>query len=361
MVESTKKRAEGEQKVGDTASLARYLGLSRWTVSRALNGQPGVKDATRKRVEAAVEELGFQPNRMARSLRGAPSRLVGICFHQLEAPILTRKSAVLQGLLKGHGYRGIFELPGWDKSLEAEVLRHFQSIGVDGIVMMGSIQDNANGLITDILESGIAVVAIDPRENLPCAQVHLDRAYAMESLLRHLYHLGHRKFAMLGFESDEMYLEQRMEGVRRGCRELGLSLEEDFHHYHDLSYDQQDYAYGMSMAEGLLKSESPRPTGLIALNDRIAIGAIKQLRKKGYEVPRDFSIVGFDNLEESDWWIPSITSVDQNLQKFMETTIELLMEEIETPGHYHRYNIEPRVIERESSGPAKQILIQEKV
>src|SRR5210317_1314738 len=98
-------------RIEGTAALARHLGLSRWTVSRILNGHPGVKEETRQRVMKAVAELGFEPNKLARSLRGGRSGLIGVSFPYLEATVLAEKGRVLKNALAEAGYRGIFEIP----------------------------------------------------------------------------------------------------------------------------------------------------------------------------------------------------------------------------------------------------------
>src|SRR5690606_23635790 len=105
--------------VATTSALARHLGLSRWTVSRVLNGHPGVRPDTVARVRAAMDELGFTPDPLARGLRGTPTGAVGVCFSELESPILARKTATLQRLLREAGLRSLIELTNGEADLEA--------------------------------------------------------------------------------------------------------------------------------------------------------------------------------------------------------------------------------------------------
>ena len=113
--------------ITSTKDLAEHLGLSRWTVSRVLNGHPEVKEETRRRVLDAARELGFSPNAMARGLRGGSTGLVGVCFQEIESPALAKKTAFLQQQLRAMGFQGMIELTDGDPNLEESVLRHFLS------------------------------------------------------------------------------------------------------------------------------------------------------------------------------------------------------------------------------------------
>ncbi len=336
--------------INSTSALARHLGLSRWTISRVLNNHPGVKDETRERVMKAIEELGFEPNRMARGLRGAPSRLIGVCFQQLEAPILARKNAVLQKHLRAHDYRGIFELTDGDQNLEATIIRHFLSVNVDGIVLVGSLLREEDPVVEQLLSAGMPVVAVDPIHSLPFPQVLLSRQNAMASKLQHLFELGHRKFAVLGVASDDLYRESRLAGLKDACAKNGVNYDRDIIPLDLAGYNCQDYAYGAALARKLLELKD-RPTGLIALNDRIAIGAMRTLQEAGFDIPLHFSVVGFDNLEMSAWAHPALTTIDQRVENLMSTATRTLLQAISQDGEGQAAQvwIEPLLVERAST------------
>lgn len=336
--------------IDSTAALARHLGLSRWTVSRVLNNHPGVKTDTRERVIAAIEEFGFEPNRMARGLRGAPSRLIGVCFQQLEAPILARKISVLQKNLRGMDYRGIIELTEGDQNLEAAVIRHFMSIRVDGIVLLGSLLTEEDPVVEQLLRAGMPVVAIDPIHDLPFPQVMLARDRALAGKVAHLYGLGHRRFGLLGIESDDLYRSHRLRGVREAADEFGLDFDTDFLSFSLPGYPLQDYGYGAALARRLL-DEPEKPTGLICLNDRIAIGAMRTLQEAGFEIPGNFSVIGFDNLEMAAWAYPGLTTIDQRVEKTMTAATRLLSSVIAQDGEGQPAMewIEPLLVDRAST------------
>jgi LacI family transcriptional regulator len=351
MVMSSDKAGPVGVRVEGTAGLARYLGLSRWTVSRVLNGHSGVSEGTRERVSRAVEELGFEPNALARGLRGARSGLVGISFPHLEAIVLARKSQVLQRELKGRGYRSVFEMPEGDAQMEEAVVRHFLSINVEGIVLIGSALAPESPVFREAEERGVGMVAVDPRAELPIRRVSLDRGRAMMMKLEHLVELGHRRIAVCGLSSDDMYQAVRTAGLEKAARTLGLRMGKDIIFVDEPGNDQQSYAFGARLGKQALEMGKGGPTALFCLNDRIAIGALKGLRDGGARVPEDYSVIGLDNLPESAWTYPSLTTVDQNIETLMRKACEVLW----GGGTSRRaYKVEPILKVRESTGPARQ-------
>ncbi|NDV62131.1 LacI family transcriptional regulator [Puniceicoccales bacterium CK1056] len=350
MPEPTPKADTSASTVQGTAGLARHLGVSRWTISRVLNGHDGVKEETRKRVLAAVEDLGFEPNKLARGLRGVPSGLVGVSFPHLEAMVLAAKSQVIQQELKKAGYRAMFEMPEGDPDVEEAVVRHFLSINVDGIVLIGSTLEVDSPVFKEVKERGVGIVAVDPRHALPIPRVSLDRGKAMEIKLRHLHELGHKKIAVLGLSSDDMYQGIRKRGLRRAAGNLGLDFKKDLQFIDEPGYDQQNYKFGSLLARKVLEMGKGGPTALFCLNDRIAIGAMRGLQEAGKKIPQDYSIIGLDNLPETAWTNPPLTTVDQNIGKLMEKGQKALWTRDKSlkPPHY---KVEPILVVRKSTGP----------
>lgn len=349
MSESTQK---SPPPVDSTAALAETLGLSRWTISRVLNGHPGVKEATRRRVVEAMARLGFQPNAMARGLRGSQTRLIGVCFQEIETPVLARKVASLQNQLRQENYRAIIELTGGDPVLEEEVIRHFLAMRVDGIVLAGSTLAAGHPLVAQLRDGAAAAVAIDPAHNLPLPQVNLDREYAMELKVRHLTELGHRSFAILGMESDPIYGSRRMQGLRKAARRRGLGFRENFQSLSLPGYDLQDYNYGFQLGREYLALKR-RASALICLNDRIALGACKVIQEAGVPIPADCSVIGFDNLEVTAWARPALTTIDQQIELMIATAVSMLMQSVRArEPSAERQSIRPSLRVRESTGPA---------
>lgn len=312
--------------VGTTAALARHLGLSRWTVSRVLNGHPGVLPETVERVNKAMEEVGFQPNTLARGLRGGRTGIVGVCFQELESPILARKVSHLQQALRELGYHALIELTNGDRELERIALRNFLSMQAEGIVLIGSQLMENDDALTACQKQGKPLIWVDPESKISGEQLSIDRPYSMRLVLEHLHGLGHRRFAVLGIDPGNPYGAFRWPAFERHCKRLKIDIQKNAQQFYRRGQIEHDYNYGRELAEEMLAGEQQLPTAIIALNDRVAIGAMNRLREAGVQTPRDVSIVGYDNLEIGGHIQPTLTTIDQCAERLMRQAAKRLVE-----------------------------------
>ncbi len=336
--------------ITSTKDLAAHLGLSRWTVSRVLNGHPEVKEETRRRVLDAARELGFSPNAMARGLRGGSTGLVGVCFQEIESPALAKKTAFLQQQLRAMGFQGMIELTEGEPNLEESVLRHFLSLKSDGIILVASTLKADNPTINYLIKANVPTVLIDPIHELPFPSIHLDRVRIMEKLIDHLWERNHRQFALLGIESDLVLGQHRTEGIRRGVEKHGASYDDCVTSYVEEGFGFQDYGYGYSLAKTVL-SRDDKATAWVAMNDRLAIGAMTYLKEQGIRVPEDLAVVGFDNLDISPWFDPPLTTVDHVIPKIFREAVATLIQQIQSPSYEDPVKewILPEIIVRKTS------------
>ena len=337
-----------------TLALAQYLGLSRWTVSRALNGHPGVKAETVVRVNEAMDELGFSPNALARGLRGGKTGVVGICFQTFGTPVFSKKLKALQRSLLDSGYRAIIELIEEDAEAERLVVRHFQSLKVEGIIFVGGPHEDNVSLVEGLnANSPLSIVAMDPfsEVSLPC--VCLDREGAMTASLEKLYGLGHRKIALLGIREGIIYGSERVRALKEASKRLGLEWGRDVVTVVGPEDSGMDYEGGRALAKAYLE-EARDCSAIIAINDQVAIGAMGVLQEKGISIPEELSIIGFDNLDVSSHLHPTLASVDQCIGRATTDAVSMLLKGMEGEGlsNANRLNIEPQLVEGESIGPA---------
>lgn len=338
----------------NSTELAKHLGVSRWTVSRVLNGHDDVSPKTRERVMNAIEELGFRPSVLARGLRGGRTGVIGISFQELDSPILARKVSLLQRRLREAGQRGILELSSGDRDAEITSLQHFLDFRVDAIVLFGTRLSDREAIIREILARGIPLLAADPESALPVPTIRLDREEAMRQCVRHLLDFGHRRFVLLGMTSDPMYGPVRMRGLQVALREHGINPDEALHLLGETKSDLWTYDYGHRLGQEWMDLPTP-PTAAIALNDRIAIGAMRALKQRGRRVPDEFSIIGFDNLEISQWTEPSLTTVSQETTQSTQAIVNNLQKLLGNDKGQkaaRSQTIIPRLLVRDSTGPA---------
>jgi DNA-binding LacI/PurR family transcriptional regulator len=195
---------------------AKYLDLSAWTVSRAINGHPEVKEETRRRVLQAMDEVGFRPNPLARGLGGRRTGLIGVCLFNLENPIVSAKVFHLQEFLRRQHLRSLLEVTLRDPESEQRVIEDFLRIRTDGLVLMYSSLDAAT-LASCVGE--VPCVVVDPHQPQKLPNVSLDRRQAMRLLLEHLLRLEHRSFALLGFRKNEPWRWPALAGDRPRARD----------------------------------------------------------------------------------------------------------------------------------------------
>ncbi len=339
--------------IRSTADFARYVGLARTTVSRVLNGQPGLKPKTIARVERAMEETGFTPNAYALHLKGKRTATVGICIENLLTPPAVSKLARLQRRLREHSYSSMIEV--LEKGDSKRTVRHFLSLRVDAVAFLGHFnEDEITQRIAELKSGGIPHIVID-QAGIPGANsVSLDRVRAMEQLFGHLTGLRHVRFGLLGFSGAARSIRDRLTGVEKALASAGLIMAEATVSLDHLHSRENDFEFGRALAGSFLKLPH-LPTALVALNDEIAMGAIHACRAAGLQVPHDMSVAGFNNQDICFMSTPTVTSIDQRIAHTAETAADLLLSQV---AENHRatpliHTIEPLLVVRESTGPAR--------
>lgn len=340
-----------------TAALANHLGISRWTVSRVLNGHSGVKEETVRKVQQAIRDLDFQPSALARGLRGGQTATVGVCFQDLDSPVMAMRAASLQQRLREEGYHTVIELSGASAELERGAIRRFIGHRVDGIVLIFSRLTADDPAIRLLEREKTPCFWIDPEHPVPGDKVLLDRSRSMKLILEHLTGLGHRRIALLGIDPKNRFGALRMPGLNRYAPECGLDFVRDFALVFHPGETNHTFEYGYELTGELLeRSAGNLPTAIIALNDRIAIGAINRLREDGIRVPEDVSVVGYDNIAVAEHFFPTLTTVDHQTDRLMDLAVRGLLERLDPRNSDmppREASVHPKLIIRKSTGTAR--------
>lgn len=344
-----------DRSIISTAALARHLGLSRWTISRVINGHAGVSEETVRRVRQAMEELDFVPNVMARGLRGGRTGLIGVSFQGFDIPIFVQKIAALQEALRKIGYRALIELTDREPALERDVIRHLSSIRVEGLILVGGLTaSGVDGAAAFLGTRDLPTVAIDPGVPVPFPTVQVDRGTGMELLLNHLLDLGHVRLCLLGLDPAIPFGSSRWEGIERVATARGIASDRLATVIAERSngLGSMDFEYGRHLAGRMLEL-SPRPTAVLALNDQVAFGAVARIREAGLKIPRDISVVGFDNLEMAAQFSPGLTTVDQEVNSLMQTGVDAMVCQLDGASESRPtvIQVRPRLVVRASTAP----------
>lgn len=340
--------------IRSSVDFARYVGLARTTVSRVLNGQPGLKKKTIERVQRAIEETGFVPNAYALHLKGKRTATVGVCLETLLTPPLISKLAGLQKRLRDQNYATLIEVlePGNAR----KVIRHFLSMRVEAVVFIGYFdEDQLAGLINELNASATPHLLVDHAGIKNANTVALDRVAAMRELTEHLLTLGHRKFGLLAFSGTVRSTRDRLQGIREALHAAGLELEQCTRVLDYLHVRNNDFEYGRLLADSFVESRN-LPTAMVALNDEIAIGAMHALQKHGLSVPEDISVTGFNNQDICMMTTPSLTSVDQRVEATVDAAAKYVLSQIGQPLKDRPVvkMIESQIVVRESTAPAQK-------
>jgi LacI family transcriptional regulator len=323
--------------------LAEYLDLSPATVSFVLNNAPNrsIPEPTRERVRAAARKFGYRPNLIARSLRGTTTSTVGILI-----PVLGEgyHSQVLSGaadVLMREGYFFFTAHHRHRADLIAEYPRILHSRGVDGILAIDTHLNETPPAPT------VAVASHAPLAGV--TNIVLDSTRAAELALGHLFRLGHRKIAFMRGQEFSSDSNTRWRATLQVARTLGLRVSSDL--TIRLEKDMQSPELGYPGTQQLLMRRRDF-TAIVCFNDIAAIGCIRALHDGGLRVPHDVSVIGFDDIQSANYYVPSLTTIRQPLQAIGELAATTLLKKIARERQPETLRVDPELIVRESTGPA---------
>ena len=328
----------------DIRQVAKLAGVSTATVSRTINNQR-VTPSTALRVRQAIEELKYFPNTQARSLVSGRSRIVGLIVSDITNPFFPELVKGFEDAATRQGYEILLANTEYDSVRMATGVRRMLERKVDAVAIMTSEMDPS--LTQQLKRRSIPMVFLDVGEVAPhVSNVRIDYAHGISQAVEHLLDWGHRRVAFISGPQDLKSSRIRREAFLKAMRERGLDecLVETGNHRMDGGFN--------AMTRILAGSEAP--TAVLCSNDLTAIGALRAIRRCGFQVPDDISVVGFDDIPWATFNIPSLTTVRQPLGKMgqiaAETVIRMIEGDREQPS---QIAIEPTLIVRESTGPAK--------
>jgi LacI family transcriptional regulator len=340
--------------ISDVAKLA---GVSAMTVSRVVNGTGYTSAATRSRVEAAIGELGYVPNALARQLRSKRTKTIALVVSDISNPFFTTIARGAEDVAVAHGFSVMYCNTDESETEEEQYLLMLIERQVDGVLLVPA---RSSGTSFRLLQAHrVPVVVMDRRvaaRNVD--SVLCDSEAGAYALTRHLIELGHRRIAVLTGRRNVSTSVDRVAGCRRALQEEGIVLDDDLVHYGGFNFGKLNQADGHRMAQLVLSAEGERPTALFAANNFIAFGAIRALREAGLRVPEDISVVAFDDLPE-DWVSePFLTVAAQPAYEIGRRAATLLLDHIaggqDATGESIVLPFE--LIIRRSSGPPRTLI-----
>jgi LacI family transcriptional regulator len=319
--------------------VARHAGVSNATVSNVLNRPDVVAPATRQRVLAAIEELGFVRNESARQLRAGRSRVIAYVVLDAANPFFTDVARGVEDAAREAGLALFLCNSASDDGREREYLELLHEQRVEGILITPVDAER-------LTDRGTPVVLVDRESNGTYCSVAVDDVLGGELAVTHLIENGHQRIAMVGGPLSIQQVRDRREGAMRALANAGLPADA----LTFLETKSLQVAEGRGAGERLVGlPASRRPTAAFCANDLLALGLLQSMTQQGLKVPDDLAVVGYDDIEFAAAAAVPLTSVRQPREQLGRTAATLLLAENE-PDHEHRHvKFQPELVVRASS------------
>jgi LacI family transcriptional regulator len=340
---------EGQNGPPTIRDIADAAGVSIATVSRVLNGRPDVSPNTRESVLRVVREQGFSMNRSARALSGGRTGLIGVTLPMVHVEYFSRILWGASEALYEHDMRVVLCPTMHEREREVTLLDRLLQGTTDGALLL--LTRESNDALIALERQGYPFVVLDPRqpvgESTPVVSAgHLAGAKAATE---HLLSLGHRRIGVITGPHGWVASVDRLAGYQVSLAAAGVSVDPEL-----IAKGNFTNESGHAAATELLSLRKP-PTAIFAFNDEMAVGAMQAAEERGLELPRDLSIVGFDDVEKTQIVTPALTTVRQPLAEMGRMAVSLLTRLLERqPIEAMRVELATKLVVRESTAPPRE-------
>jgi LacI family transcriptional regulator len=339
---SSKNRRSGIINIHDVAKRAR---VSIATVSRVVNRVPTVDPNLAKRVWKAVDEVGYVPNTQARALVSGRSHILGLIVSEITNPFFPELVQEFENLAVAQGFEVMIGSTSYDAARTESLIRRMLQRNVDGVaVMTFGIEEE---LVQKLVQHGFPLVFVDARPDLPNVRaLKVDYGEGIRGAVQHLAALGHRNIAFITGPLRMRTAVTRRDAFRKAMAELGLIVSAS-------NIVEGDHTMeGGKAAMERLAALDELPTAVMCSNDMTAIGVLHALDETPHEVPKDISVVGFDDIRLAQFMLPPLTTVQMSCKDLAAAAVQALRAGIE-PDHpasaQREWPISTRLVVRRST------------
>ena len=306
-------------RVATIKDVAQKANVGLGTVSRVLNNHPSVKEETKAKVLRAMEQLEYNPNAIARSLKVQKTRSIGVIIPDISSAFFPEVVRGIEDVASHYKYTIILSNVDLDREKEKVCLNMLMEKKVDGIIFISNtIDEELHEAFSKINIPIVLVSTRDPRRVYK--SVIIDNEVAAYKAVDYLCQLGHRDIAMIaGKKNDPNAGIPRVEGYKRALENHSIPFQQSKIYYGDYQYQS-----GFEQMEEILKKKNI-PSAVFVASDSMAMGAAYAALKNGYALPEDLSIVGFDGLEMAKYFHPAITTIKQPRYQMGAKGMEMLI------------------------------------
>ncbi|MDW6004273.1 HTH-type transcriptional repressor PurR [Vibrio mangrovi] len=323
--------------------VARLAGVSTTTVSHVINKTRFVAETTQEKVMEAVKTLNYAPSAVARSLKCNSTRTIGMLVTQSTNPFFSEVIDGVESYCYRQGYTLILCNTGGLYEKQRDYIRMLAEKRVDGMLVMCS---DLTAELLEMLEAydDIPKVIMDWGPESSQADKIIDNSEEGGYLAtRYLLDKGHRHIACLSGHLSKAACQERIQGFRRAMAEANLTPNEDWILEGNFECDTAVLA-----ADKIIAMDE-QPTAVFCFNDTMALGLMSRLQQRGIKVPEDISVIGYDNIEISEYFSPPLTTIHQPKRRVGKNAFEILLERIKNKEHDRRtFEMHPEIVERDT-------------
>lgn len=326
--------------------IAKIAGVGPSTVSRVLNNRPDVNEETRKKVLEIIEKYNYIPNNSARNLKRTESKNIGILVKGVYNPFFAQIIKSIEEKIDENGFSMILHYNDYNSNDFEAAIELIKEKKLKGLICLGGDFEHINeeqlkALNTPIVLSSTKIS--DELDKSVLSSVSIDNEKSSFIAVDYLCKLGHKKIGIIATgESDKSIGKQRIQGYKKGLKENNIEFNSDL-----LEIGDYTFKSGFNAMKKLLDKKLDI-TAVFATSDIMAIGASKAILESGMKIPNDISIVGFDGLEYSEYFHPSITTIKQPQEQIGYKTIDILIDIIKNNGKHKHIVLDTKLIIRES-------------
>lgn len=344
-------------KLPTQADVARLAGVSRATVSYVVNGQAGgqipISDETRQRVLAAIAELDYVPDARARALRSGSTKTIGLIIPNVQNPHFWEVAAGVEQEASRAGYHILLSSISPESSDAEAVFEDLSHRRIDGLIMVPSFvyhSARAQKTLADLRKRQVPIVGM--MSNLSTVDLDIDRVVsdyrkATLEIMTHLLAGGHRRIGFIYGIAVPNLGEDRLAAYRERLQQANLPVDPDL-----IAHCGPTVEHSYEATKQLLQLPAP-PTALLAINDLLAIGALRAIYDCGLRVPQELSLFGYDDIPLARYLVPRLSTASKDGTETGAEAVRMLLARLQQPDlPQQEVRLPARVILRESIGPA---------
>lgn len=324
------------------SDVAQMLGVSRATVSRALNGTPGVGPELRKKIIDFANEIGYKPNTLARSLSKGRVDIIGLIFGDVRNPFYAELTFHVQKALESRGYTVMIFNSEYDIAKEIQFLEVSKELCLAGLILFTA---QTNMIEAQFEKLNIPIVFVNRTLQLQnYDSVLMDNFKAGYIAAMHLIELGHKRIGFINGQAKSSASVERFEGFKQALKNYYLPLDSE-----DVLSGNLKMEIGYELAKQFFQKKS-RPSALVIGNDMMALGFMDWCKENQICIPEELSLVSFDNIIFSGMHGIELTTISQQIGEMGEKAAELMIRRIDNPeADYERIILEPALIVRNTT------------